>query len=1235
MLPIVWILLNASTVGAWQANQVQGKVDFQTEIRPILSNRCFACHGPDENTVEAGLRLDSFDSAISKADSGRPAIVPGDVNESELLRRVSSQDDEVRMPPPHFGERLTARETELLQRWIASGAAYAKHWSYETPRLPAVEAQVSDWESRFPEWHGSVIDRLVLRKLAEKGWEPAPRANKATLLRRVTLDLTGLPPTLDEQMAFVNNPSPHAYEELVDRLLASPAYGEHWGRRWLDMARYADSAGYADDPPRTIWAYRDWVVRAFNSNMPFDQFTIEQLAGDLLPNPTPDQLVATAFHRNTLTNNEGGTNDEEFRNVAIVDRVNTTMAVWMGVTMACAQCHSHKYDPISQKEYFQVFAVLNQSEDADRGDESPTYAWFSPEQRNRREELQRDLERIEKQIDLADPGLIAEQREWEEKYKRPLDWLAVTPTSIQTKSGDPGTIQEQGLIQVDSKSENDTLTLDIPLPNGITAENLTGIRIESRPDATLPNQGAGKGDGNFVLTHVSASLFDPNAAKTSGQFIRIDLPGKDRILSLAEVQVFSGTENVAPHGKPTQSSEILGGAALRAIDGNTSGNWADNSTTHTAISEAPWWELDLGEMKVVDSIAVWNRTDSNLLDRLSGAKIALLDANRNEVWQTTLTKAAAENRWAMQTQSNWTPRIASSDYSQSGFPASNAIDSDPKSGWAVGGSVNMPHAIKIAGGIATSKNPPASVSPPTPSDQGSVPVGAENNAGNTLSAVGETAAKVEILRLRLGFDSPHKRLVLARFSVSLTTDSRAADMLAIPSEILNIVRSDMVDLTSEGGGPKNTAAENTTPEKTAQGKAAQEKAAQEKALLQDRLHQYYVRVITPTRAPMRHQRDKLRAELDGLKPVTTVPVLRELAKEKRRETRIQLRGNYRVTGESVEPGVPKVFLTGVSTPDNNLPMSRLELAQWLVSADNPLTARVIANRTWESLFGVGIVRTSEEFGSQGDLPTNQPLLDYLAIDMMRGGWDMKRLIRSIVLSSAYQQRSSVDPKRYEEDPENIYVSRGPRFRVAAEQVRDMALASAGLLSHRFYGPPTRPPQPSMGLSAAFGSRTDWETSQGEDRFRRAIYTQWRRSNPYPAMATFDAPSREVCVLKRDRTNTPLQALVTLNDPVFLEAAQGLARRVCIHELPNGSEEDRIGRLFYHALSRSPNEREMIAVKGLLAQAVQELSDQRDKATKLASEPIGPLPNGVDPVELAAWTTLCNVVLNLDEFLMTP
>lgn len=1208
ILLLVWMLLSTSNAGAWQASQTNGKVDFQTEIRPILSNRCFACHGPDENTVEAGLRLDSFDGATSKAESGRSAIVPGNITESELLRRVSSQDDDIRMPPPHFGERLTSRETELLQRWIVSGANYAKHWSYEPPRMPSVEIQASDWESRFPDWHESVIDRLILRKLEEKGWEPSPRADKATLLRRVTLDLTGLPPTLEEQVTFINNPSPLAYEELVDRLLASPAYGEHWGRRWLDMARYADSAGYADDPPRTIWAYRDWVVRAFNSNMPFDQFTIEQLAGDLLPNPTPDQLVATAFHRNTLTNNEGGTNDEEFRNVAVVDRVNTTMAVWMGVTMACAQCHSHKYDPISQKEYFQVFAVLNQSEDADRGDESPTYAWFSPEQRNRREELQRDLERIDSQINQVDPGLLAEQREWEEKYKRPLDWVLVIPSSVQTKSGDGGIATEQGLIQVDSKSENDTLTIDIPLPDGITAENLTGIRIDSKPDAAFPNQGAGKGDGNFVLTHVSASLLDPNAAKTRGKFIRIDLPGKERILSLAEVQVFSGSENIASRGTATQSSEILGGAALRAVDGNTSGNWADNSTTHTAISEAPWWELDLGGMNVVDSIAVWNRTDSNLLDRLSGAKIALLDENRNEVWQTTLTKAVAENRWQLQAQSDWVPRIASADYSQNGFPAANAIDSDPKSGWAVGGAVQASHTIKIAGGVAKPKNSTSSVSPTVAPDQRSLP------------SPDHIAPKGEIFRLQLGFDSPHKRLVLSQFTISLTTDARTADMLAIPSEILNIVRSDAKDLGGEGlEKEKNTS----------------EKTDQEKMLLHDQLHQYYVRTVTPTRAPLRQQRDKLRVELDGLKPVTTVPVLRELAKEKKRETKIQLRGNYRVTGESVEPGVPKVFLTGVSKEASNPLMSRLELSQWLVSAENPLTARVIANRTWESLFGVGIVRTSEEFGSQGDLPTNQPLLDYLAIDLMRGGWDMKRLIRSMVLSSAYQQRSSVDAKRYEEDPENLFVSRGPRFRVAAEQVRDMALASAGLLSHRFYGPPTRPPQPSMGLSAAFGSRTDWETSQGEDRFRRAIYTQWRRSNPYPAMATFDAPSREVCVLKRDRTNTPLQALVTLNDPVFLEAAQGLARRVLSYELPSGSVDERIDRLFHHALSRLPNDREKVAVKELLAQASQELSDKRDKATKLATEPIGPLPTGIDPVELAAWTTLCNVILNLDEFLMTP
>jgi hypothetical protein len=1173
-----WIIAWMSIAGfacAITPSETRKGVDFKTEIRPILSNRCFACHGPDDEKVESGLRLDSLEAAVVPADSGLIAIIPGDVETSELLKRIASQDDSVRMPPPHFGQGLTAREIELVRRWIAEGAHYAKHWAYEPPQVPRMEPAISEWESRFPDWHGSTIDRWLLARLATKQWEPAPTATPQTLLRRLYLDLTGLPPTLEEQSAYLEDTSPLAYDNLVDRLLASPAYGEHWGRRWLDLARYADSAGYADDPARTIWAYRDWVIRAMNDNMPFDQFTLEQLAGDLLSNPSPETLVATAFHRNTLTNNEGGTNDEEFRNVAVIDRVNTTMAVWMGLTMGCAQCHNHKYDPISQKEYFQVFAVLNQSEDADRGDESPTYAWYSPDQRARRADIEKQLQDLGRQISQPDPALLAEQSAWESQLRTPLDWIPTQPSGVTTRSGDPSRVSAEGRVEIDSKAKHDRFIVEIPLPEGIHPNALTGIRIASQPDPALPAGGASHGDGNFVLTHVSASITHPNTSVARGQYVRIELPGKDRILSLAEVQVLSGAMNLATRGRATQSSEILGGAPQRAIDGNTSGNWLDQSTTHSAISENPWWELDLGSLHSVESIALWNRTDNGLQDRLSGAKLTLLDAERREVWQTVLTKGEAEHRWTLQSQWDWVPQLAAADHSQSGFPAAHAIDKDPKSGWAVGGSIDQPHALEIAGSLAK----------PYPDTQ------ADSSA----------VAAPAVLRLELAFDSAHERLVLSRMSVSLTQDPRIANGLQIPTDVLALLRKD--DRSQDDS---------------------------------QRVHQYYVGTIAPSRAAWRDQRNRLQSELDSLKPLTSVPVLRELAPDKRRETRIQLRGNYRVGGDVVEPGIPAVFLESNDSGDaSSKTFTRLELAQWLVSRGNPLTARVIANRIWESLFGVGIVRSSEEFGSQGDLPTHPELLDRLAIDLMQGEWDLKRFLRSIVLSAAYRQSSAVDPKRFEEDPENSFVSRGPRFRVSAEQVRDMALASAGLLSNRFYGPPTRPPQPSMGLSAAFGSRTDWETSQGEDRFRRAVYTLWRRSNPYPSMAMFDAPNREVCVLKRDRTNTPLQALVTLNDPVFMEAAQGLARRVSIHELPTSSNRDRIVRIFQHALSREPHEAELAAVERLLQEATLELGQDRDRATKLATEPIGPLPKDADPIAMAAWTTLCNVVLNLDEFLMTP
>ncbi|XZE20150.1 DUF1553 domain-containing protein [Pirellulaceae bacterium SH449] len=1156
----------------------QTEVDFKTDIRPILSNRCFACHGPDEETIEGGLRLDSFETATKPADSGSFAIVAGNSSESEMLRRILSEDDGERMPPPHFGEKLTEREAELIRLWIDSGAKYSKHWAFDSVAVVnwSGSAQLPGFES----WATRPIDQLLLNKLCEKGWTPSPPADLRTLIRRVSMDLTGLPPTLEQQRRLLADPGPNTYEEWVDELLASPAYAEHWARKWLDLARYADSAGYADDPERTIWGYRDWVIRALNSNMPFDQFTLEQLAGDLLPKPNDDQLVATAFHRNTLTNNEGGTNDEEFRNVAVVDRVNTTMSVWMGVTMACAQCHSHKYDPISQKEYFEVFAILNQSEDADRRDESPTLTWFTPEQRDRIEELKRERKHLEAVLLAADETLLPQQQQWEASIRSPITWQPLHPSSVISEKNPSLNLrlspEDTSLVDLRSDAKRDRYLIDLPINSPSEIAAWQGIRLETVPDPAFPGGGAALGNGNFVLTDVRASLRSENAKGVRAKFIRIELPGKNKILSLAEVQAFAGGVNVASSGRATQSSVDYAGAAERAIDGNTSGVYTDNSVTHTKQSDSPWWELELDQHHLIEQITVWNRTDGGVGDRLAGVQLKLLDESRQELASYTVQKPQAENSIGLVPSKNlkWTGVTA--DYAQSGFDAARSIDGDRKTGWAVGGAINQPHELILT---FDSEDLNAAIS------SWSVPM---------------------TLRILLGFESDNEKHVLSRFRLAATDASNLKDSTSLPASVLAIVQKEVDARTAEDSLA---------------------------------LHQFYVSRISPERQASRDRLAALNRELEVLQPATTVPIMKDLPVEKRRQTFVQLRGNYKVHGEQVEPGLPSAFhpyqppeeLSESTSGKKGL--NRLDLAHWLMQRDNPLTARVIANRYWENLFGTGIVKTSEEFGSQGDLPTHPELLDYLAQRLIDLEWDTKAFLKEIAMSSAYRQVSTVSVERYEEDPDNLYLSRGPRFRATAEQIRDAALAAGGLLSHKMFGPPTRPPQPSMGLTAAFGSRTDWETSQGENRFRRGLYTQWRRSNPYPSMATFDAPNREVCVLKRDRTNTPLQALVTLNDPVFIEAAQGLARRVVAYELPGGSFEEHITRVYEHAVSRVPTQREIDALQSLLEQLIEDLKGSPEQAIRLATEPIGALPADSDVNQLAAWTALCNVVLNLDEFLM--
>jgi len=938
-----FFLLACSTTGAVLADSI----DFNSQIKSLLSNRCIACHGPDEEHREAGLRLDTFEGATRDLD-GYSAIVPGNPEESEILFRVTlEKGDSELMPPKGRGERLSEEEVALLREWIRQGAKFDKHWSYK----PLVREEVP--QSVHP------VDHFIERRLAEEGLALSPMADRRTLARRVSLDLIGLPPTPEDLNAFLADKSPNAYGNYVDRLMAGPEFGEHWARMWLDLARYADSAGYADDRPRTIWAYRDYVIRAFNDNLPFDQFSIEQLAGDLLPEPTESQLVATAFHRNTQTNNEGGTNDEEFRNVAVVDRVNTTFATWMGTTMACAQCHTHKYDPITHHEYFQVFDVFNQTEDADRRDESPV-------------------------LELKDQSVL----------------------QLRDSLGKQMEAQEERIAELEKNAVN-------------------------HPVETKRREG-----------------------ELKTRYVRVTNLVKQGFLHLAEVEIFAKGENLARSGKASQISAGFDGPAHLAIDGNADGNYQSKSVTHTAKADDPWLEIDLGSAKKIDRIVVHNRTDGGTAGRIKEFQIVALNENK---------------------EPNWVRRIKQT---------------------------------------------------PNPSYEVSLPLRFEN------------------------FSKEEKEAV-ARYQ----TD-------AAPNE-LTLARKKLEELKKRFSGIKGP----------------------------------------------------------------TVPIFRERTKDKRRNTFVHLRGSYLSHGDQVHAGFPSSLFDAPQAADSP---NRLDFARWIMDPKNPLTPRVTANRFWEKIFGIGLVATSEEFGSQGELPSHPHLLDWLATEMIAGKWNVKAFIKLLVTSQTYRQSSHVTDEMAADDPLNRLLGRGPRVRLSAEMVRDQALAVSGLLSSKMYGAPVNPPQPDMGLKAAFGGGIDWKTSRGEDRYRRGIYTTWRRSNPYPSMVAFDAPNREVCTVRRGTTNTPLQALVTMNDPVYVEASQALARRMMTS---GGSPEEWIARGFEICLSRNPEPSESDRLIRLFEEVRGKYLKDPKLAEKMATDPIGPAPEGRAIEDLAALTVAGNVLLNLDEMLM--
>ncbi|WP_437207264.1 DUF1553 domain-containing protein [Planctomicrobium sp. SH664] len=1116
------LLLLALTKGTAAAER---ELDFSREIKPILSNACFQCHGPDAEDRQGGtngLRLDEREAALEDL-GGYAAIRPGDPDASEIVRRMTSSDADLRMPPASSGKKVTPQETELIRKWIQQGAKYAGHWSYQPPVRPELPPVQNT------EWGLNPVDAFVLLRLETEGLRPASPADREALIRRVSLDLTGLPPTLAEVEAFVADPAPDAYPQLIDRLLAKPAYGEHWARMWLDLARYADSAGYADDPARQIWLFRDYVIRSLNDNKPFDQFTIEQLAGDLLPQPTEDQLIATAFHRNTLTNNEGGTDDEEFRNVAVVDRVNTTMAVWMGTTMACAQCHTHKFDPLTQEEYFKLFAILNNTADADRKDEAPVLSVYTEAQQKQRARLQQELATVARELQSATPELQARCKEWDARFPRPLEWVTLPIDRATAQTGVP--LQVEGhSVHISEPNRRDHYSVSIPLPEG----TYSALRIEVQPDDSDFPGGPGNGKKNGVVPIVSATVTLPTATPLGTRTIRVQAPGKARSLALAEVEVFQKGSNLALQGQVTQSSTKAVGTPQRAIDGRPAGK---SSPAKTEVMDDPWWELDLGSEQLVDRLVLRFPAGEQQRD----LRVTLSNSAKQVVWQRGLPTSEGEAAFSLTTE-RFLPLVA-----------------------GVADDVSL---------AAESRHPD-----PLQSIVFAFAQPTELPQGGTFSVELE--------------NSPRRQMpMIGRFRLSLARGEFAPPWRTTPQAVVSLLMM---------GAAQRTPAE------------------------QQRLLEYFLSTA-PELDAARQKQARLQKQLDGIR-ATTVPICRELPAEQRRVTRLQRRGNFMDLGEVVSPGTPAVF----PPIPAGAPNDRLGLALWLVSPENPLTARVTANRYWEQLFGIGLVSTSEEFGSQGELPSHPELLDWLATELVRLNWDTKAFLKLLVTSATYRQSSAVTEKDYERDPDNRLLARGPRFRLNAETIRDQALFVSGLLSSKMYGPPVYPPQPETGLKAAFGGSVDWQTSQGEDKFRRALYTQWKRSNPYPSMATFDSPNRDVCTIRRSRTNTPLQALVTMNDPVYIEAAQALARRI-VRE-GGSSAQERLTYGFRLCLSRFPREQELARLLQLRADALARFLERPDAARSLATEPIGPLPEGEEMAELAAWTVVANVLLNLDEMMM--
>ncbi|MCA9009267.1 MAG: DUF1553 domain-containing protein, partial [Planctomycetaceae bacterium] len=966
-------------------------------------------------------------------------IAPGDPSASILHQRITSKNPEQKMPPQDSGRELTEGQIQLLADWIRQGAKWKEHWAFVAPE------RHDPPQTTLKHWRRNPIDDFVLARLEREGLSPSAEASRATLIRRVTLDLTGLPPSPEEVAAFISDPSPEGYESVVDRLLASPHYGEHMAVRWLDAARYADTSGYQTDGPRSMWRWRDWVINAYNSNMPFDQFTVEQLAGDLLESPTLDQRIATAFNRNHRGNAEGGIIPEEYQVEYVVDRVDTTFTVWLGLTMGCARCHDHKYDPIRQKEFYQVFAYFNNIPEQGRaikvGNSPPYIAAPSPDQQSHLESLDQEIETLTALQKSRQAELAERQQVWETEvsFEQPIDWTV-----------------SDGLVN--HFSFDGHLTDDV-----------------------------GHADASF------GALTPDYAAGRSGNALRFDGTG---------------------------SLNAGDSAGFGYMDKFTIAFWVYPAcNVGTMISRMTPEEQAAGYYLQLQD----GRVQVNLINRW------LDDAIRVESRQSLPL-----NQWQHLT------------VTYDGSRAANGIR-------VYINAQQIPLEIK-------------------------------------LDQINQTfALPMEPLRIGGG----------QKLFTGALDDVRIFDRDLSPADVQCVAVSE------------------TVSEIHALQPESRNDAQREK------LSRYFLEHHAP---PMfreaAHRLTQLTQERrEFLENLPTVMVMEELKQP--RETHVLVRGQYDHPAERVEPGVPEVF---PSVPPD-APRNRLSLARWLVRPDHPLTARVAVNRFWQMYFGQGLVSTSEDFGAQGESPSHPELLDWLATEFIRLGWDMKALQRLIVTSATYRQASQVSDALYQRDPDNRLLARGTRRRLSAETIRDQALFISGLLTDRIGGPSVKPYQPE-GLWREIASDTEYAQDHGDDLYRRSLYTYWKRTVAPPTMVTFDATAREACTVQRARTNTPLQALALMNDVTFVEAARVFAERVM--NSTEGSIEERIQQAYMIATARLPRPEELTLLKGRFERSLELFRNDRTAARELLHVGETKVNPASDEAQIAAMTTVTSLILNLDE-----